>query len=402
MDKHRILFVHNYYQFRGGEDVMADLDFALLKRNGHDVILFHRHNDEIKRYSIKRKSLLLLEPTFSIRSYREMGILLDSFKPDVIHINNFFPLISPSVIYTSLKKGIPVVMSLHDFRLICANGLLLRNSSPCEKCFRSPLFGVIYGCYRNSRLQTFPVFLMILLHGRILKTWERISFFIAPSEFVKGMFSKAGFRTDRIFVRPNYVEKEFVEFLERNFRDVRKENFAVFVGRLSEEKGIKILLAAWDILRKENIRLKLKIAGDGPLMPYVVSRARQNDLVEVLGFVSPTKVAELLAKAKFTVVPSICYEVFGRTVIESYAAGTPVIASKIGALKEIVIDEETGTLFDPDAESLAKKIKELCSLSDNRFTAWGENARRLFMEMYTEDRAYLRLIQVYDEARRKY
>lgn len=397
MRKLKIVFVHNYYQFRGGEDEMADLDTKLLMKNGHDVFLFSKHNNEIKRYSILQKSSLLFRPSFSLESYFNMLKVIDNFKPDIIHINNFFPLISPSVIYAGLRKKIPIVMSLHDFRLICANGLLLRNSKVCEKCFQSPVFGFLYGCYRNSRIQTLPVSFMIFLHSKI-KTWERcISVFITPSDFVKSKFAEAGFDANRISVRPNYVEDEFVENFEKNYKDVRKEDYCVFVGRLSDEKGIKILLSAWDILRKEGLKLKLKIAGDGPLREYVRWKAQDNNLVEVLGFLKKEDLVGVVAKAKFMVVPSVWYEVFGRIVIEAYAVGTPVLASEIGALKDIVIDGKTGLIFEPNPEDIVRKIKDL---KPELLKFWSQNAREEYYQKYREGLAYKRLISVYEEVLR--
>ncbi len=391
MKKIRVLFVHNYYQFRGGEDEMADLDTKLLEKNGHDVFFFWKHNKEINNYSPTEKISLVLKPTFSLQIYFKILKIISEFRPDVIHINNFFPLISPSVIYAGLRKKVPVVMSLHDFRLICANGLLLRNSKICEKCFDSPIFSLIYGCYRNSRTQTFPVYLMISLH-KVLDTWSKgISAFITPSDFVRRKFIDAGFAANKIFVRPNYVEDDFVRRFEN--RGFQKGNYFVFVGRLSEEKGIKILLSAWDILKKENLRFKLKIAGDGPLMGYVRAKARENDLVEVLGFVKKENLVGVIAEAKAMIVPSIWYEVFGRTVIESYALGTPVLASKIGALKDIVIDGVTGALFEPTPQNIIGKIK---NTTPEEIKSWGQNARKEYLNKYTEEIAYNNLIAIYE------
>lgn len=393
----RIIFVHNYYQFRGGEDEMADLDTNLLKKKGNQVLFFSRHNNDIKNYNLLQKATLLYEPVFSLKTYYEIKRKIEDFKPDIIHINNFFPLISPSVIYAGVRMKIPVVMSLHDFRMICANGLLLRSSKICEKCFSSPIYGLVYRCYRNSFIQTLPVSLMIFAHQK-LKTWTRkITLFISPSEFVKRKFSKFGLDSKRIFVRPNYVEDEFVKTFELSFKNVKKENYILFAGRLSEEKGIKPLLSAWDILKSQNINVKLKIAGDGQLMQYVREKARKNELIEVLGFVKKKELVELMAKANFTIVPSICYEVFGRSIIESYAVGTPVLASKIGAFEDLVIDGKTGFFFEPRPAEIAQKVKEVFG-RDELIRHLSENLIREFSQKYTEDAAYERLIYLYEEA----
>ncbi|MCS7213538.1 MAG: glycosyltransferase family 4 protein [Candidatus Calescibacterium sp.] len=393
----KIIFVHNYYQFRGGEDEMADLDTNLLRKKGNQVLFFSRHNNDIKNYDLFQKATLLYEPVFSLKTYYEIKKKIQDFKPDIIHINNFFPLISPSIIYAGAQMKIPVVMSLHDFRIICANGLLLRSSRICEKCFSSPIYGLIYRCYRNSLIQTLPVSLMIFAHQK-LKTWTRkITLFISPSGFVKRKFAEFGLDSKRIFVRPNYVEDEFVKTFETSFKNVKKESYILFAGRLSEEKGIKPLLEAWDILRSQNIKIKLKIAGDGRLMRYVKDRAKNNELLEVLGFVKKKDLVELMAKASFTVVPSICYEVFGRSIIESYAVGTPVLASKIGAFEDIVVEGKTGFFFDPEPSAIARKVREVFG-RDELIRYLSENSIKEFARNYTEDTAYKRLISLYEEA----
>lgn len=396
-DRFKILFIHNYYQFRGGEDVMADMDISLLRKRGNEVFVLSKHNAEISEYGLMRKATLLFRPTFSPETYISTIRLIDVLRPDIVHINNFFPLISPSVLYAADRRKVPVVLFLHDFRLVCANGLLLRNARPCESCSTSPVFGLIYGCYRNSRIQTLPVTLMILLHRRILKTWERkVTIFITPSEFVKKKFEEFGFRTENFITRPNYVEDDFSEDISGG----SKEDYVLFAGRLSEEKGILELISAWEILHKASLNIKLKIAGDGPLMNLIRKRVENNRLIEVLGFVDKNDLKRLMAKAKFVIVPSICHEVFGRTVIEAYAVGTPVLASRIGALREVIVEGKTGDFFEPKPQSIAEKVKEILRTPE-KAAIWAENARKVLLERYTEEKAYETLIQAYARAIRR-
>ena len=383
----RVLMVHNYYQQRGGEDQSTEQDFRLLRSHGHEVRFYSRHNNEIHDCSILRRALLGLETTWSVRSYWEISRAIQEFRPDIVHFQNTFPLISPSAYYACNNHGIPVVQVLRNYRLICPGGLLLRSSRICEECPEHSLWHSIrYGCYRHSKVQTSSVALMLFTH-RMLRTWaKKIDLFIALTEFSRDKFMAFGLDGSRVSVRSNFLDEDPGPGEEGR-------EYAVFVGRLSAEKGLDILLEAW----KELPDLRLKIIGDGPLRSWVEGYVQSNGMsqVEVLGYIPNHSVTPYLKRAIFVVSPSVCYETFGRSIIEAYATATPVIASRLGAMSELVKDGKTGLLFTPgDANELVTRVKYAtahpCMLSD-----WRSEARRQYETYYSAEKSYGTLIECY-------
>ena len=386
----RILMVHNYYQRRGGEDESTKCELRLLRKRGHDVRLYSRHNDEIKTFSLLRKGLLFFEPTWSWKSHQEMKSVIREFKPEVVHFQNFFPLISPSAYYACAESDVPVIQTLRNYRLLCPIGSFSRNGRVCEECLMHSLWrGIRYGCYHDSRIQTASIALMLGVH-RLLNTWqERVDAFIALTEFSSRKFIEGGLPASKLFIRPNFLDRD--PGIGEELRD-----YALFVGRLSEEKGLTTLLEAWRGLPK----VPLKIIGDGPLRPQLEGFVRQHALmqVELIGFVHQDVVLAYLKRASFLVMPSVWYETFGRTIIEAYATGTPVLASRLGAMAEIVETGWTGLHFTPgNSEDLAAKVnwawrhpKEIAEMS--------REARREYEEKYTAERNYEMLMEIYQMA----
>ncbi len=391
----KILFIHNYYMFRGGEDIMAELDIKMLQENGHEVITYTRHNSEIFRYKKIQKAKMLIVPTFSQKTYFDVKRIIKKEDPDIVHINNFFPLVSPSAIYAASSLNKPVVLMLHDWRLICPIGLLFRNGRVCEECVeKTPLMGVVHRCYHGSAVMTLPISLMIIAH-RLLKTWRnRVSAFVAVSEFVRKKYAEAekGIPQDRIFVRQNYLEYD-------PGAGTNKREFAIFVGRISREKGVFELARAWGELKITG-KPTLKIIGDGPeferLKREIESSGGKGE-IQLLGYLDYDKMINLMKKAIFSIHPSLMHETFGRTIIESYATGTPVIASKMGGFEELVEDGKTGILFYPPTQNnIAKAIKEALSHRE-KLREWGINGRNLFLKKFTKDIAYRKLMEIYDQ-----
>ena len=383
----RVLVVHNFYQQWGGEDECAIQETNLLKAHGHEVDLLSRHNDEIKKLSKLRMGALFFEPTWSPKSFRVTCQAIKSFKPDVIHCHNFFPLISPAIIYAASKYNVPVVQTLHDWRLLCPTGWLFRNGKVCEECIdKTLLSGIRYRCYHESSIQTASVALMLATH-RTLKTWDRrIDAYIALTEHGKAKFVQGGLPAEKIHIRPNFFPQT------PNIEMPRRE-YALFVGRLSEEKGIKILLEAWQYLPE----IPLVIVGDGNLMPWAKSfiQDRKINNVRLVGFVPLDEVLEYQKKAMFLVMPSVWYETFGRVILEAYSVGTPVIASRLGAMAELVDEGSTGLCFTPgDATDLQSKVNYAMNNRDT-LAVWGMNARRKLLEQYSPDVAYEKLMCIY-------
>jgi len=387
----RILMVHNYYQQRGGEDESVEQDIQLLRKYGHEVEFFSKHNDEINRYSPFDKSAMILSTTWSGRVYREFINEIKAFRPDVIHVQNFFPLISPSIYDAAKKFHIPVVQTLRNYRLMCCNGLFFRDGKVCELCInRIPLAGVRYGCYRNSRIQSLAV-AMLIAHHRLFQTWQnKVSRFITLGNFAKEKFVKGGLPALKISIRPNFLQNV------PEYSGMKREGFALFVGRLSAEKGIQTLLQAWKLLPD----IPLVLVGDGPMKGWVEEFIQNEKLsnITLAGRLEQVGVFNYLHRAKMLIVPSEWYETFGRVVLEAFASGTPVIASRIGALQDLVAHEETGLLFQPgDSRDLAAKVRQMSGDKSLR-EILSQRARELYKEQYSSDRAYTLLMEIYAQA----
>lgn len=385
----KILSVHNAYQRRGGEDVAREAEMRLLRHAGHDVIEYTRSNNELGELSTPRKISLTAETFWSSRTQRELRSLLRSEKPEVVHFHNTVPLISPSAYYTCAEEGVPVVQTLHNYRVLCPGAYLLRDGVVCEECLGKPLAwpGVLHGCYRDSRLATAAVAAMLAGH-RAMGTWlERIDAYVALSDFARRKFIEGGLPGERIFVKTNFVESGPAP--ERS-----PGAYALYVGRLSEEKGVRVLLAAWAGLRQE---IPLKIVGDGPLRGLIAEAVLSQDSgpVEWLGQLPQTEIASLMRGAYSLVVPSICFENFPMAIAEAFACGLPVIASDLGAMAEIVADRKTGLRFSPgNAEDLAAKI-EWAWTHPQEIAVMGHAARTEFEAKYTAAAALERLEKVY-------
>lgn len=378
--KNRILFVHNAYQQRGGEDSVVDSELELLTKHGHAVELFSRHNDAIIG---KSKMVLAADTIWSVHSARDFREMLAQFKPDVVHVHNTFPLISPAIYWEAAKLRIPVVQTLHNFRLLCPQAMLLRNHQVCEDCMGSlPWRGVVHGCYRNSRLQTAVLTTMLGTH-RLLGTWQnKITRYIALNAFCRDKFIQGGLPADKISIKPNFVD--FPQPL-----DVARKGF-LYVGRLSKEKGIEVLAQAM----QTSPDLCLQVAGTGEESSVIQSIAG----VEMLGALPQEAIRQAMGRAVALVIPSIWYENFPRTLVESFASGLPVIASRIGALAELVQEGVTGLLFEAgNATDLAAKLA-WAQAHPAEMASMGQRARTLYEAEFTPEKNYQQLIQIYQAA----
>ena len=382
----KILTVHNKYKFRGGEDESREAEDRLLISKGHEIRQIIFDNKSITGGAALKAGL---SASWSLRSYRKVHRAIDTWKPDILDVHNFFPLASPAIHHAAWKLGVPVVQTLHNFRLICPGALLFRKGAPCEDCIHSwfPWRGIVHGCYRGSALETSAVSLMIAVH-QTLRTWERtVAQFIATSEFAKRKFVEAGFPESRIMVKPNFV-------LDPSGPGTGGGEF-VFVGRLTPEKGVRTLLAAMALA---NPSVSLAIVGDGPLEAEVRSAAAIDSRIRYLGRISQKEVLDLLGRATALIFPSEWYETFGRVAAEAFARGTPVIAARIGAVAEIVDDGRTGFHFNPaDPQDLAEKIAWMRS-NPEEVAQMRTAARQEFEEKYTGERNYGLLMEAYNHA----
>jgi len=387
----KILLVHNTYQQPGGEDVVFSQEQELLERAGHQVLTYCRSNWEIAGYSALKRLALVGRMVWAQDSRREIAGLIHREKPDLVHVHNTFLMVSPSIYSACKEAHVPVVQTLHNYRLLCPAATFFRDGRVCEECLEHSLWrGVLHGCYRDSRAETSAVALMLAVH-RWLGTWsEMVDSFIALSGFSRQKFIEGGIPTEKIAVKPNFV------YADPGCR-ARSGEYALFIGRVSPEKGIRTLLAAWQRLQ---VRIPLRIIGGGPEREFLEEHATQMELSDVrfLGQLPRDEVIAALKGARFLLFTSEWYENFPMTIVEAFACGVPVVCSRLGAMEEIVADGRTGLHFTPgNADDLAAKV-EWASAHPEEMAAMGRAARAEYEAKYTAQRNYPMLMEVYQKA----
>jgi glycosyltransferase involved in cell wall biosynthesis len=385
----KIVLVHNTYQQPGGEDVVFEHEKALLERAGHYVTTYCRSNHEISELSAIERAMVVPRTIWSNDSHREFAKLLRRENPDVVHIHNTFMMISPSIYSACRDQGVPVVQTLHNFRLLCPAATFFRDGKVCEECVDDGLWkSVSHGCYRDSRSATAAVALMLAVH-RKLDTWnELVDRFIALSNFSRDKFVASGFPAEKIVVKPNFVDPDPGE-------GTGEGEYALFVGRLSREKGLPTLVQAWTRLKT---RMPLEIIGDGPEREMLEEQAKVggNCRITFRGRCSHEATLAAVKRAKFLVQPSECYENFPMSIVEAFACGAPVVCSRLGGMAELVEDHRTGLLFTPgDADDLGEKV-EWAVTHPAEIGELGREARREFEQKYTAERNYSHLMEIYE------
>ena len=343
----KILAVHNRYQRPGGEDQVFVDETALLEARGHRVVRCEVHNDQVEHMN---RLTLAKDTVWNTSAYRELGALIRRERPDVAHFHNTLPLVSPAGYYAARAEGVPVVQTLHNYRLLCPVSLFFRDGRVCEDCMGKtvPWPGVVHGCYRGSRAASGVIATMLTVH-RALRTWtEMVDVYVALTEFARNKFVEGGLPAGKIVVKPNFVAPD-------PGPGQGGGGYALFVGRLAPEKGTGTMLDAWDRL---GTGFPLKIVGDGPLKDRVAGAAAGRSNVELLGHRPVADVHALMREADMLIFPSEWYETFGRVAAEAFAAGTPVVAADIGAVAELVEHGRTGLKFRPgDPEDLAAQVE---------------------------------------------
>lgn len=387
----KVLLIHNSYQQPGGEDVVFEQECRLLQRHGHEVITYHRSNHELDDLSLLERVGLIGRIISADDTQREVRRLLHEQKPDLVHIHNTFMMISPSVYEVCNDANIPVLQTLHNYRLLCPKSTFYRDGKVCEDCMEKSIWqGVKHGCYRNSRSMTAAVALMLQTH-RTRQTWEtRVGTYLALTEFARQKFIDGGLPAEKIRVKPNFVDPDPGE-------RTKPGKYALFVGRLSQEKGLITLLAAW---KRLGIDVPLLIVGDGPLRGHLESEVESQNLenVHFTGWLPRQEVQDAMKNAAFLVVPSVWYETFGMIMTEGFACGTPSVGSRLGAIEEIIDDGKTGLHFTPgDADDLAEKVTWAWEHSSD-VEAMGKAGRRTYEDRYTADNNYTLLMGIYREA----
>lgn len=362
MSKERVLIVHNYYQVPGGEDTVVANEKNMLERNGHEVILYSRNNSELKDFSKFQKLCFPFTIVFSVRTYREVKKIIIEKKIDIVHVHNTLSLISPSVYYAAFSCNVPVVKTIHNFRLLCPGATFYRDRAICEDCVSKGLkCAVRHKCYRESRVQTLACVVTLIVH-RLLGTYKRLNY-ICLTEFNKKKLlelnsgGKKRIDESRVFVKPNFVN------INRKATpyELRKNQF-VFVGRLDKLKGINLLLEAW----KEMKNFDLIICGRGPEENWCREFIKENSMtnVKMMGLVPNTQAMDIIGESKALILPTQWYEGLPMTMVESWSVGTPVIGSDIGNVGNLIKDGVNGLKFEFDSmESLQKAIRQKYSIS---------------------------------------
>lgn len=384
MKSMRVLMAHNYYQQAGGEDNVFSAEKSLLRSRGHEVLEYTDTNmqiDSLSRVTAARNM------TWSDSSYQSIKQLIKEKKPDIAHFHNTFLMISPSAYYACHELRVPVVQSLHNYRLTCPSAIFYRDHHSCEDCmgkiFAWP--GVLHKCYRGSLAQSFAVASMLTYH-RVRKTWaDQVDAYIVATGFSRAKMIQAGLPAKRIFVKPNFSHD-----LIGNAH--LPGSHVLTIGRLSPDKGVATVLQAWETLED----VPLKITGDGEMRATVEQFVEFHPGIKYLGFVDRKEMPELMQNARFLVFASKMYEVFPMVIAEAYASGIPVIASRLGAMAELIRDGETGLLFNPsDANDLAAKVRWLWNHPEEA-ARMGRNALREYEQKYSPERNYQLLMEIYE------
>lgn len=376
----KILIVHNRYLQRGGEDVVAEAEVALLRRYGHHVETYIRDNEAICTMTGPK---LVQQTMWSTRTVKDLNDYTGDFRPDIVHVHNTFPLVSPSLFWAAARQNTPIVQTLHNFRLLCPQAMFLRNNSPCEDCLGTlPWRGIVHKCYHDSLMQSAVVAGMLSLHRSIGTYRDKVTRYIALNNFCKQKFIEGGLPADRISVKPNFVSVPAPPESNRQG--------GLFVGRLSAEKGTELMAEAAELCPG----ISIKVVGDGPTQSSLEGRTG----IALLGKLGRSDVLEQMSRASYLVLPSLWYENLPVVLLEAFASALPVIAPRHGALVELVEEGRTGLLVDPGSKAdLAQKIA-WAEQHPEQMRRMGRAAREEYLVKYTPEHNHTQLMEIYELA----
>lgn len=380
----RVLVIHNRYRaaLPSGENVVVDAEVASLREAGVEVQAYLRSSDEIAALRPLARATVAARPLLSPRAMRDVERLISEFRPDVVHLHNLFPLISPMVIRVAARASLPIVQTVHNHRHVCVKATFFRDGQVCTDCLskRIPWPAVLHGCYRDSQLQSIPMASALTAHRR---TWSLVTRFLALTEELVPHLESIGIPREKIVVRPNTVP-------DPGYATGPDRSGCLFVGRLSEEKGIQLLVEAWRTLPVGAAGV-LTIIGDGPLRDMASVLAQRGD-VELLGSLDHPAVLDHMRRAATLVVPSTCPDVFPRVVVEAFASGLPVVATRLGGLPHIVTPD-VGWLCEPESTSLAAAIIAATTSA----ASLAAEARLKYESVYSPQRVLTQLLDIYGE-----
>jgi glycosyltransferase involved in cell wall biosynthesis len=381
----KILLVHNFYQLPGGEDQVFAQESELLRGRGHQVLVYQASNDQLKG---QNPLVTVANTIWNQRTHRELRELMHREKPDIVHVHNTFQVISPAIYYAASEEGIPVVQTLHNYRLLCPASTFFRDGNVCEDCLGKavPWPGVLHSCYRGSKPASAAVTVMLATHN-YKRTWNQtVSAYIALTGFARNKFIEGGFPAEKIFVKPNYLQTD-------PGPGDGKGNYALFVGRLTPEKGISTLLEAW---RQIGNGLPLQIAGDGPLAADVEKAGREMEAVTWLKWLPRAEILQRMKDASVLILPSTWYEGFPMIIAEAFAVGLPVIASNLGSMSTIVDHQRTGLHFEPGRTAALVEAVQWWSAHPAEAAFMRTEARLEYEAKYTAEENYTQMMNIYD------
>ena len=380
----KIVVAHNFYQQAGGEDQVFADETALLESHGHAVVRYTVHNDDVKALG----SLTLAGRTIWNRSaHRDLYDLVAHEKADIVHFHNTFPLLSPSVYSAARSAGAAVVQTLHNYRLACPTAICYRDGHVCEDCLTKtvPWPAIVHRCYRGDRGASAVAAAMLAVHHARGTYRNDVDAYIALTDFAKRKFIEAGLPEEKLHVKPNFVSPD----LGIGNGDA---GFCLFVGRLTEAKGIAPMLQAWKQL---SAPIELRIAGDGDMAQAVKEAAAADPRIKFVGRLPVEKIAEMMGQAAALIFPSVWYEGLPKTIVEAFARGTPVIASRLGSMTELITDGQTGAHFTAgDADSLAATVARL--FANDSLKKMRPTVREQFESYYTAEANYRMLMDIYE------
>jgi glycosyltransferase involved in cell wall biosynthesis len=387
----RILLVHNRYRSSApsGENRVVDQEGEALAALGHEVMRFGRNSDEIEQWSVAKKASLPARAVWSRETYRDLRKVLREHRPEVVHVHNTFPLLSAAVLYACHDARVPVVATIHNYRLVCANGTFFRGGAVCHDCARgTPVRAVLHGCYRGSHVATAPVALAVSLHRQAWRSLVSAYVFVSASQ--RDLLRGSDLAPGRVFVRYNLIP-------HRSAPRMARTPTVVYAGRLDEAKGVRLLMAGWDCYRRTSGEpgLSLVIAGGGPLRDEVAAWASARPSVEMNGPVSSDQCAELISHARAVLLPSAWEETFGLVAVEAMAAGVPPIAAGHGSFTELITPGVDGVLFRPgDPAALALAIADV-ETNPEQYDVYGEQARKTYEQRFDSQRSVEELLGIY-------
>ncbi len=384
----KVLMIHNQYQQLGGEEVTFESERDLLRTNGHDVETIVFDNANIR--STWDKTRLAWTLFYNRQSAARVEAMIDSFRPDIIHVYNLFYLATPAVLTAAARRKVPVVMTIQNYRLICTGGFLMRNAAVCEKCVHAtfPLSGVVHKCNQGSTVKSAQVTLVTGVH-KVLGTWQRqVARYIAVTDFARTKLLDSSLRLspEQIVVKPSSIPDK------GESAQLDREPVLLYVGRLSAEKGINTLLKAF-----ESLPFQLEIIGDGPMRPDAEAAAAKYSNIKYLGYQKKDFLIARLKQVSAMIVSSVWYECLPSTILEAFSTGTPVVISNIGNLNEIVTDGYNGLFFEPgNANDLGNVIQKLMTDRPG-FAHLYTHARKTYEERYAPRINYMNLTRIYQE-----